>query len=214
MEEKPKLNFIPKTSPKLNITEKVVPKGYSAYSLNIREIFPSKIKEMIGKHGFGTMKVDPHFGQNWNLANLTTEDVYYFGNQFYKDRNEKDVSDKIDIFYQTLLRMNPELKNITVGNKERLLDVIRGVGSGLHFNDIKYFVENLKGDANNESEPARSLEEKAIGEYLKRNGVDIEKDESQVTEDDLKKIDELYEKIGFAFSPETMNRIINDNPYQ
>jgi len=185
MEEKPKFNITPKPVIKLNITEKKSPK------LNIREIFPAKIREMVENHGLGTLKVDPHFGQTWNLSNISTEDVFYFGSQYYKDRDKKDISEKIDTFYQTLLRMNPELQNIGVENKERLLDVIRGVGSGLHFNDIKYFVEELKGNANNEPAEMKTMDEQVMEAYLKRNGIDTDKDESQFSQEELKRVDEL-----------------------
>ena len=205
--ESPKFNITPREIPELDITPKKRPK------FEIKEIFPSEIQEMIGKHGFDTLKVDPQFGQNWDLSNLTTEDIYYFGNHFYKQRNEEGLSKQINKFYQTLLRLNPELENIKVDSIERILSVIRGVGSGLHFNDIKYFVEALKGDANNETEENKALEIQAHEEYFKRAGIDIKKDESEFSKQELSLVDDLASKIGFTFSPETLNRIINNDPY-
>ncbi|MFA4936963.1 MAG: hypothetical protein WC575_01540 [Patescibacteria group bacterium] len=190
-----------------NITPEIKPE------IEIKEVFPSEIKEMIGKHGFDTLKVDHEFGQNWNLANLTTEDVYYLGNQFYNQRNEQAVSEQINRFYQTLIRLNSELEDIKVDSIERKLDVIRGVGSGLHFNDIKYFIEELKGDAKNQSEQDRALEFKVIEAYYRRNGIDTNKDESELNEEELRFVDKLEERVGYAFSPETAKRIINNIPY-
>lgn len=190
--------------------------------IEIKQVFPKEIKDLIGEHGFGTLKVDQKFGQPWNLSNLTMEDVYYFGNTFYRDiiSDINDMRKKCLLFYQTLISLNPELKNIeTHNNIERILDVIRGVGSGLHYNDIKYFVEELNGSGENESKENQKLWREAYYAYMTREGFNIDKnesglkDESVLDEGELKRFGILDGKIGYVFSPETCLRIIENKPY-
>jgi hypothetical protein len=211
------MEFRKKETPKIEITKKEAPK------IDIKEVFPSRYKKMIGEQKFSNLEVDPAFGQKWNLANLTTKDLYTFGNEFYKKivANQEGMLDEGNKFYQTLVKFNPELKEVKIENTERMLDVIRGVGSGLHLNDVKYFVEELKGIGENESEENLKLWEQAYIAYFKRNGIEVK--HSMIWEDpsdeETKKLMEspkyleLDHKIGFAFSPETCRRIISNNPY-
>lgn len=185
--------------------------------LNIQEVFPKKIKEMIGNvEEFTNLEVDPDFGQKWNLLNLTNKEVYVFANKFYRDILENLViQNEFKSFYKKLLEINPELKNINSENLERDLDIVRGVGSGLHFNDIKYFVEDLKGTAENEKEEDRELWTMAYLAYMKRNGFDFENMPDEDVEEFME-TEEYFEvdgKIGFVFSKETLNRIIENKPY-
>jgi len=76
--------------------------------------------------------------------------------------------------------------------KSAKLDIIRGVASGLHFNDIKFFIEQMKGTAENDTLIHRFKENKAYKHYKKNyDGKNLE----------------------FALSPETIKRILNNQPY-
>lgn len=176
-------------------------------------MFPVEITNTFGDRVFCNREVDPRFGQQWNLANLRAADLYYFGNTLYPIRTDPAVVRQVNVFYEILVQLNPELSNIMSHNIEMKLDVIQGVGSGLHFNDIQYFVEELGGTLDNQSENDRSLEKQVEEAYFKRHGIDMNADFSTYTQDDLKLFDQLQNKIGFAFCPETARRIIDDEPY-
>ncbi|MCX6751096.1 MAG: hypothetical protein NTZ83_06570 [Candidatus Pacearchaeota archaeon] len=146
------------------------------------------------------LKVQEEWGQNWNLGNLQTlENLHAIGNR-------KENFDLIDETYSTLLSLNPILNDIPIPGSPKdkyanvykdaitsaKLDIIRGVASGLNFNDVKYFVQDLKGNAKNESLSHAIKERLAYRTFKKRYG----------------------ETIEFALSPETIKRIKENKPYQ
>jgi len=213
----------PKETPKINITPKekgieITPKERP--EIEIREIFRSRIKEMVGDHGNDTLRIISDFGQSWNLANLTVEDAFHFSNITYREINNPEIEGKIYNFYNTLVRLNPELKNIeTNGDIVNILHIIRGVGSGLHFNDIKYFVEVLKGNAENTPEEDQALEYQALEAFYLRNGlsaVEFDERDAEKIEAEIDAIEESYglESLNFALSPETSRRVIENRPYK
>lgn len=184
--------------------------------IEIKEIFPNLYKEMVEDPDFINLEVDPAFGQQWQLANLTMSDVYQIGNSFHKKIiKSKEMLDSCEEFYKLLKKFNPDLKNITATDPDRMLDIICGVGSGLHYNDIKYFVEDLKGSAKNELNENAELWKEAFAAYMKRSGYDFE----IISDEDAEKIMQTEEyfnvdnKISFVFSPETCRRIIDNEPY-
>lgn len=143
------------------------------------------------------IKIDPDFGQKWNYGNLRNEnDLWFFAE---KNRGEN----LINKFYNTLTELNPKLKNIKARTIDDKFAVIRGVGTGLHCNDIKYFVEEMNLDAKNESPENAQLWEKAFEKYMGRNGGDTELIQLKTDE-----------KIGYVLSPETCKRVIENKPYQ
>ena len=133
--------------------------------------------------------IDIDFGQSWNTGKYNLSDILFLSNK--KEFFNKETVE----LYNYLISLNPTLKNIKVENNNRLVDIVRGLASGLHFNDIKYFVEDLKGDARNQLKDDDLLQEKAYKAYEERFG------------------EENDYKIGFALSPETANRVINNAKY-
>jgi len=164
-------------------------------------IIPTKIGNMIYVgNRINNLKVQNEWGQNWNLGNLQTLDnLQVIGNR-------KENFDLIDETYDTLLSLNPILKDIKIPNsptdkyancyKDAItsakLSLIRGIASGLHFNDVKYYVQDLKGNAENESLLHSIKERLAYWRFKNRYG----------------------ENINFALSPETIKRIKENKPYQ
>ncbi len=164
-------------------------------------IIPTKKGNIIKKGvKINNLKMQEGWGQNWNLGNLQKLDyLNVIGNR-------KENFDLIDEAYNVLLSLNPSLKEIKTPNNPKdkyvdcykdaitsaRLDIIRGVASGLHLNDIKYFVENLKGTTKNQSLLCTLKEELAYRAFRKNYG----------------------ENIQFALSPETIKRIKEDKPYQ
>lgn len=187
----------------------------------IKEVIPKRYREMVGSDEFMNLEVDPAFGQKWNLPNFSTKQTYDFGNKFYGKilKDESGMLEEGEKFYLTLVRLNPELGNIKKENTERMLDIIRGVGSGLHYNDIKYFVEDLKGSGANESEENYKLWEQAVVTYFNRNGIKLNSLPEDLPEEEYEALQkseryhDISNKISFAFSPETCRRIIENKPY-
>ena len=152
-----------------------------------------------GKH-INNLQQDKKYGQEWNVGNLNSLDNLFLLS------NNKDNFDLIDELYEVLLKLNPDLKNIILPNnndkyaivlnppsplKSAKLDIIRGVASGLHLNDIKFFVEKLKGDADNAKILHFMKETRAFNHYKNKYGKSME----------------------FSLSPETIKKIIKNESY-
>lgn len=156
--------------------------------------FPKNITELTESHGHNSLSMDPAFGESWELANVSGADLDYLVKNFNSLTAGLDPEAIADTVYGVLVMLNPKLKDITANGLEDKLHVIRGVASGLHFNDIKYFVQDLQGHGGNESRESRQLTNKAWEAYYGRKGED-------------------FTQGGFILSFETATRMINNDPY-
>ncbi|HEY1041602.1 MAG TPA: hypothetical protein VGE63_02665 [Candidatus Paceibacterota bacterium] len=166
--------------------------------------FVSEVLELTKSKDYKNLEVDNDFGQKWELGDFTKEVTFKYGDKLFDQMNVVDVSAQVEEFYDELVKVNPALNQINVQTIEDKINVIRGIGSGLHVNDIKFFVEDLKGSAKNLVGNVRDLNEQAVRAYIER--ANLEGKEFEAVED-------AYSKVGFAFSPETAQRIIDNKPY-
>lgn len=111
----------------------------------------------------------------------------------------------IKFYLKKILTDNAELRNIDLNkpagyfpNKSPVLDLIHGVVSGIPPKDIKYFIEDLKGSAENLKDPSKlntklgyvSVDEsKTINEFYQMTGqILFESQDSEMLLGDLKNI--------------------------
>jgi len=151
------------------------------------------------KHGNG--KIDYRFGQEWNCGNLEgIDDVFYLTTRSYH------YPDLVNKFYNKMVKLNPSLKDISAPENIDKLVLLRGVGSGLHLNDVKYFLENVNHDCKNESFVNEVLSSFAYFAYGLRYP---ENDKSEE-----KRQNGLGNDVDFALSPKTAKRVIFNNFYR
>ena len=93
------------------------------------------------KKGRKTMnfKIVPEFGQKWNYERLKNAD-----NLWFALRKAWKNEDSINKLYEMIVKLNPKLKKIRVDTSWKKRAVLGGIASGLHYNDIKYYVQKLK----------------------------------------------------------------------
>lgn len=94
---------------------------------------------------YKNLKIDSKFGQEWNYGSLDSiDDVFYFTEQ-----QTKNYPDLLNDFYKKMCELNPSLKGISAKTEIEKYRLLRGVGSELHYNDIKYFIEKINGSGKN-----------------------------------------------------------------
>lgn len=115
---------------------------------------------------------DPDYIQQWRIKNNKVAEGKYAQEyklpqgMSYGDVYNASVNwpkDKVISLYNELVGLNPELKNISssVENYKKdsrftnipIRDIIGGVGSKFKLDNIKYFVEELRGSGSNRREP-------------------------------------------------------------
>ncbi|MBY0539184.1 hypothetical protein K2P56_01960 [Patescibacteria group bacterium] len=148
--------------------------------------------------------IDRLFGQSWNLGGLSPAELNYLANYFYPIKGEQppvDSHERIKALYEEIVSLNPELSGFPISDIGVQIDVIRGVASGLHVNDIRYFAKDLRGSGTNMSAYDRALCDKAQSLYYGQFG-----DREQV---------KLTDGVTtFILSNETARRIIENRPYE
>ena len=136
-------------------------------------------------------KMDYKFGQKWNYGNLDGLDDFHY-------LTEKVYPDLVNNLYDKMCELNPSLNKIYAKENMQKYELLKGVGSGLHFNDLKYFLENVNCSGKNGSFLNKKLMYLAWSSYDARNP---------------SKRKDVEESINFILSPKTATRIIFNRPY-
>lgn len=196
--EKPKFKIVKKSTPPFKI---IAPKKQHVEDiLNYMEAGLTKKRFAPDNYHWGNGKIDYRFGQEWNCGGLDgVDDIFYLAGEV------KEYIDLEDRFYDTLLRLNPCLEGICADTREKRRGVLRGVGSRLHYNDIKYFIEDVNCDATNDNLINKLRWRLALTAYSLRNP-SKEKNEAKIKQG-------LGGDIEFVLSPETSNRVIFNDFY-
>lgn len=112
---------------------------------------PSKKKFV--PQDYENLKIDSKFCQEWNYGSLdSADDVFYFTEQ-----QTKNSHDLLNDFYKKICELNPLLKGISAKTEIEKYRLLRGVGSELHYKDIKYFIEEINGSGGNGNYVSRGL---------------------------------------------------------
>ena len=148
-------------------------------------------KKRFAPAGYKNYKIDYKFGQKWNYGNLDGLDDFYY-------LTKKVSPDLVNNLYNQVCELNPSLKKIYAEENIQKYELLRGVGSGLHFNDLKYFIESLNCRGGNAGFINKKLMNLAWSSYENKNS---------------SKRKDTGEIVDFALSPETAMRIIFNKPY-
>jgi hypothetical protein len=185
----------------------------------LRERFSLDVQSaMKGKSEIDNDTIDRAFGQSWSLGGFSLAElsylIKYYAPNFGNGEVSESVVPQITTLYEMLVDVNPTLKAIPVKGILGKTHVVIGVGTGLHFNDIRYFVEDLEGHGFNRSPYDKALGDKAIEIYHARMGTELLRNSSHLTRTQEAQLNESNRSVHYILSPETARRIIENRPYE
>ncbi len=171
-------------------------------------------------------KIMTGYGFNWNTGEINKDNLFYY--LYSGNINTADRINKLGEIVKHLQDINPELKRVdkllnaaakngSWSYRVALMDVIGGVASNFHINDIVHFLKN-GNDSGFEKDIAQQKFAERNPEYVKAREALDKLHQDWGNEKNLDKRltpeqDQLINQLGYVLSPETTKRVIKGEPY-